>query len=96
MLVRLGDIDSKIGCILNVVIAIGGQAHQVGTTAFTFNHVADGLFVKVALCQHTNNQRTVFNQADGTVLQLACSVGLAVDVGNFLHFEAALQADSVI
>ncbi len=96
MLVCLRNIDSKVCRILNVIITIGGKSHQIGTTALTFNHVAHSLFVKITLRQHTDNQCTVFNQADGAVLQLACGVGLAVNVGDFLHLETALQADSVV
>ena len=96
MLVGLRNIHCEISGILNVIVTIGSQAHQISATAAALNHVADSLFVKLALSQHTNNKSTVLNQADSTVLQFAGSISLTVDVGNFLHLQAAFKADSVI
>ena len=48
------------------------------------------------MSQHTDNQSTVLNQADSTMLQFAGSISLTVDVGNFLHLQAAFKANSVI
>ena len=96
MLVSLRNIHCEISGILNIIVAIGSQAHQISATAAALNHVADSLFVKLALSQHTDNQSTVLNQADSTMLQFAGSISLTVDIGNFLHLQAALQADSII
>ena len=96
MLVGLRNIHCEISGILNVIVTIGSQAHQISATAAALYHVADSLFVKLALSQHTDNQSTVLNQADSTMLQFAGSISLTMDIGNFLHLQAALQADSVI
>ena len=85
MLVSLRNIHCEISGILNIIVAIGSQAHQISATAAALYHVADSLFVKLALSQYADNQSTVLNQADSTVLQFAGSISLTVDVGNFLH-----------
>ena len=96
MLVGLRNIHCEISGIFNIIVAIGSQAHQISATATALYHVADSLFVKLALSQYADNQSTVLNQADSTVLQFAGSISLTVDVGNFLHLQAAFKADSVI
>ena len=96
MLVGLRNIHCEISGILNVIVTIGSQAHQISATAAALYHVADSLFVKLTLSQYTDNQSTVLNQADSAVLQFAGSISLAVDVGNFLHLQAAFKANSVI
>ena len=96
MLVSLRNIHCEISGIFNIIVAIGSQAHQISATAAALYHVADSLFVKLALSQHTDNKSTVLNQADSAMLQFAGSISLAVDIGNFLHLQAAFKADSVI
>ena len=96
MLVGLRDVGDEVGSVFNVVMTVGGQAHQVCAAALALDHIADSFFVEVALGQDTDDQGAVLDEADGAVLQLTRGVGLGVDVADFFHFQAALQGDGII
>ena len=96
MRVCFWNVDDKIGVVLNAVVSIGGQGHQVGPSGFAFQKVAQGFLIEFLLGQDANDQRTRLNQTDGAVLQLPGGVGLGVDITDLLHFQTALQTDGVI
>ena len=62
MRVGFGDIDREAGCILNAVVAVGGQTHQEGAAALDLNHVGNTLFKQVGLCQDADHKGTVLDQ----------------------------------
>ena len=70
---RIGprDVGHEIGGILDIIIAIRGQSHQISAAALALDHVADGLFVEIWLSEHANDQSTVFNQGNGSVFEFA-------------------------
>ena len=96
MTVGLRNVDGKINGILDTIVAVVGQAHQVCAAAADFDHVADHLLVQLFLGQHTDNQRPIFNQADGTMFQLTRRVCFRMDIADLLHLEGPFQTDRVI
>ena len=75
---RIGfrNVHGEIRRILDGVISIRGQPHQISAPALHLYHVADGLLEQIRLCQHTDNKRSVFNQRDGSMLEFSGSIGL--------------------
>ena len=96
MRVCFRDVDGEVCGILDIVIAKCGQAHKVGATALTLNHIADCFFVEIRLGQHTDHKSPVFDQGDRSVFQLSGSIGFRMNVTDLFHLQTALQADSVI
>ena len=94
--IGFGDVEDEVCIVLHAVVAVGGQSHEVGTSGFAFQKIAQGFLIEFLLGQYAHHQGARFNQADGAVLQLSGGVGLGVDVADFLHFQAALQADGIV
>ena len=94
--VDLGDIDRKVVGILDIVVPVAGQAHEIGAAGLALGHVADGFLIEIALRQNADDQGVVLDQADGAVLHLAGGIGLAVNIADLLHLEAALEADGIV
>ncbi len=63
MLIRLGNVHGEISGVFDAVVAIGCQAHQVGTTALYLHHVADHLIEQLALGKGTDHKSSLLNQA---------------------------------
>ena len=91
MFIRLRHINGKVYLILDLIVSISCQTHQVGSTALALLHIADSLFVQLALGQHTDNQRALLDQADGSVFQFTCSVCFRVDIADFLQFQTTFS-----
>ena len=68
MFIGSGHIYRKIYRILYIIFSIRSQAHQIGPPAFALGHIGQRLFIKLALCEHSDHQRTVLDQAYGSVL----------------------------
>ena len=96
MRICLGHIDCKVHGVLDAVVPIACQPHQISPARLAFGHVADGFFQQVLLCQHTDDKRVIFHQADCAVFQLSGGIGFRMNIGDLLHFEAALQADGIV
>ena len=90
VLVHLRNIDRKVYLIFDFILAICSQPHQISTTALALQHIADSLFIEFALGQHADNQRSLLNQTNGSVLQFASSVCLRVDVADFFQLQTSL------
>ena len=60
--VGFGDIDREAGCILNAVVAVGGQPHQEGTAALDLDHVGNTLFKQARLGQDADHKGAVLDQ----------------------------------
>ena len=95
MLVHLRHIDCEVHLIFRFILSVSSQAHQVCTTALAFQHVADGFFVQLTLGKNADDQCSLLNQADGTMLQLTRSVGLGVDVAVFCIFSGMVSSSEI-
>ena len=96
MFVRFRNVDRKVHRILHREVPVRGDAQQVSPPGLAFHHIGNGLFIQFLLGQHADHQRVVLDQADGPVLQFARGVSLGMDIADFLHLQAAFQADRVI
>ena len=84
MLIRLRYINSKICRILNIVMAIAGQPHEICPTALALYHITEGFLIQSTLSQHTDHQRSILDQGNRSMLQLTCRIGLRMNIGNLL------------
>ena len=91
-----GDIRDEIRSIFHIIIAIGGESHQIGAAALALHHVADGFFIQFRLGGHSDHQGAVLNEGNGSVFQFSGGVCLGMNVADFLHFQAAFHADGVV
>ena len=96
MLVHLWDINCEVYLIFDFILAISSEPHQISATALTLQHIADSLFVEFALGQHADDQRSLLNQTNSSVLQFASCICLRVNVADFFQFQTAFQADSIV
>ena len=96
MRICLRDIDDKVRQIFDTVVAVRCDRHEGRASALDFDHIADCLFVELRLCQRADDQNIVLDQADRSVLQFSCSVGVRVNVADLFHFQAAFQADRIV
>ena len=92
VLVHLRNIDRKVYLIFDFIFAISSKPHQISTTALALQHITNSLFVEFALGQHADNQRSLLNQTNSSVLQFASSVCLRVDVADFFQLQTSLQS----
>ena len=96
MLVYFRHIYREVYLIFDFILAICSQAHQISTTALALQHIADSLFIEFALSQYANDQCSLLNQANSSVLQFASSVCFGVDVADFFQLQTSLQADGIV
>ena len=75
---RIGfrNVHGEIRRILDGVISIRGQPHQISAAALHLYHVADRLLKQVRLRQDADNKCPVFNQRDGSMLEFSGSISL--------------------
>ncbi len=59
--VDLGDIDRKVVGVLDIVVPVAGQAHEIGAAGLALGHVADGFLIEIALRQNADDQGVVFS-----------------------------------
>ena len=96
MWICLWNIRYKVRSILNIIIAVCRQSHQISATALTFYHVADGLFIQCRLGQTADHQCTIFNQGNRSMFQFTCRICLRVDLADLFHLQAAFHTDGII
>ena len=75
--IGFGNIDGEISAVLDVVVAVVGQAHDVCAAALAFHHVADHLFIEIGLGHQGDDQGALFDEGDGSVLELAGGKAIA-------------------
>ena len=95
MFVHLRNIYREVHLIFDFILAINSEPHQISTTAFALQHIADSLFVEFALGQHVDDQRSLLNQTNSSVLQFASRICFRVNVADFFQFQT-FQADSIV
>ena len=96
VLVHLWNINCEVYLIFGFILAISSEPHQISTTALALQHIADSLFVEFALGQHADDQRSLLNQTNSSVLQFASCICLRVNVADFFQFQTTFQADSIV
>ena len=94
--VILVQADDLGGNALRHLRVLGGEQQHPRPTAAGLLGVGDGLFVDVFLGSQRNHRHTVRDQADGTVLQLPCCVGIRVHIADLLQLQAALQREGIV
>ena len=96
MLIRLGNKDREVRRVLYIVVAVAGESAYISAAGLDLNYVGNGLFIKRRLCQNADHQSAVLDEADGTVLQLAGSIGFGMDIGYLLKLKRTLHAAGII
>ena len=72
----LRDIHREIRIVLNIIIAIQGQPHQVSAPALCLHHIAQRLLKKSLLSDHAYDQSPVLDQTDRAVLEFSRCISL--------------------
>ena len=90
------NIYREINMILRFILAEGGKTHQVGAPTLALDHITDGLLIKLPLGQHSDHQRTIFNQADCSMLKFTGCVCLTVNIGDFFQLQTAFQPNGLV
>ena len=94
--VILVQTDDLGGNALRHLRVLGGEQQHPRPAAAGLLGVGDGLFIDVFLGSQRNHRHTVRDQADGTVLQLPCCVGIRVHIADLLQLQAALQREGIV
>ena len=79
-----------------LLLLLHGDTQHHGAPGLHLPHVAHHLVEQLLVGGDGDDQRPVLQQGDGAVLQFAGSVGLRVDVADFLQLQAGLQAGGVV
>ena len=75
---------------------ITGNCQNKGSPGFYFYHVTDSFLIQFRLGSYCCDQRSFFNQRNGTMLQFPCGIGLRMNIGNLFQFQRAFQRNGVI
>ena len=79
-----------------LLLLLHGDTQHHGAPGLHLPHVAHHLVEQLLVGGDGDDQRPIFQQGDGAVLQLPGGVGLRVDVADFLQLQAGLQAGGVV
>jgi len=75
---------------------LGIREHdQFAATGAYFHQVRLELVEQVVVGRHRNHRHVGIDQRERAVLELACGIGLGVDVGNLLELERPFHRDRV-
>ncbi len=85
MRVCAGNVDCEISRVFDTVVTVGSEAHEVGSAALDFYHVADGFFKEIGLSEGADDEGAFLHEADGAVLELAGGISLGVYIADLFH-----------
>ena len=94
----LGQPDQVIGVRHHVLVPVLGEHDRASPPGTHFLDAADGLFLQLVATlggYDDEHRQALFDDRDGTVLELACGEALGVDVGELLELERALERNGI-
>lgn len=77
-------------------VGLGGQGQDAGAPGLYLHHVAHSLVKQRPVGAQGDNRRSLLDQGDGAVLQLAGGIRLGVDIADLLELQASLQAQGIV